>query len=76
MKRDLVTDLRMFCRLIAGRLLHVDGPYKNKRGRICYRVWGREFERWFYSWDRAEAFKERHNARVNAAARKKMEELP
>lgn len=60
---SLVTDLQRFARLISGRLIRVDGPFRNKRG-IYYRCDGRLFR----NFDAAVRHRDRHNQRVHREA--------
>lgn len=52
-------DLIAFAARIAGRLIHIDGPYRDRRG-ICYRCG----TRWFRNYEAALRYRDRHNAQI------------
>lgn len=61
---NLTGDLERYARAIAGRLIHVDGPRKDRRG-VLYRCGDRQFR----DYDAAVRHRERHNQRVAAEGR-------
>lgn len=61
---DLIADLERYARAIAGRLIRVDGPYKDRRG-ILYKCGGRKFR----DYDAAIRHRDRHNHRIAADGR-------
>lgn len=61
---SLETELESFCRRIAGRLYTVDGPFRDKRGLKWALVHQQDYVRWFRSWEKANAAKEKLNQSI------------
>jgi phosphoglycolate phosphatase-like HAD superfamily hydrolase len=61
---SLEIDLERFIRAIAGRLIDVDGPLKDRRG-LFYRCGNRTFRKY----DAAIRYRERHNRVIRAEGR-------
>lgn len=60
---SLEEDLERFVRLIAARLLSIDGPLQDRRG-ILYRCGDHSFR----SYHAAQRYRDRHNQAIHAAA--------